>query len=174
MNATVQKRLLEVRLLAMDVDGTLTDGTLFYTEEGHAMKSFFVRDGMGIVLLHRIGIRTALISSETSPILTTRAKKLGIHHTFLGCVHKDLVLKELAQKENLSLEQIAYIGDDINDISALKIAGISCCPSDAHPDVKGIVDYIAPSPGGKGAVRDICDAILALKNQVSANLWSDK
>lgn len=167
-----RQRLLSLRLLVMDVDGTMTDGSLYYTEHGQAMKNFYVRDGMGVVLLHQAGLRTALLSSETSPILTARAKKLGIRHTFLGCIRKDETLQELCRLEHISLDDTAYIGDDINDISAMKIVGLSCCPCDAHPRVKQIAHYITPSPGGKGAIRDICDNILAVRNLCPETLWA--
>lgn len=156
--------LSQISLLAMDVDGTLTDGILCFGPEGQICKNFYVRDGMGIVLLHRNGIQTAIITMEDTPIIQKRAAHLGIRHVMMGIKDKEAALLSLAQTTNISLKNIAYIGDDINDLSAMKIAGYTCCPSDAHSLVKEKCHEILPYTGGRGAVRHICDQILLAQN----------
>lgn len=164
MEEIIRKRLEKIKLLAMDIDGTLTDGGMYYTEAGDFMKRFYVRDGMGIDLLHKAGILTAFVTQEKNEIVIARAKKLNVSKVFLGCKKKDLAIKELADEFMLEIDEIAFIGDDVNDISALKTAGFSACPSDASPNVYPFVDYISSKQGGKGAVRELAEMILISKN----------
>lgn len=164
MEEIIRKRLEKIKLLAMDIDGTLTDGGMYYTETGDFMKRFYVRDGMGIDMLHKAGILTAFITHENNQIVIARAKKLNVSKVFLGCTKKDLAIKEIADEFMLEIEEIAFIGDDVNDISALKTSGFSACPSDASPNVYPFVDYISSKQGGKGAVRELAEMILISKN----------
>lgn len=160
VKGNIAEKCKKVKLLAMDVDGTLTNGKVYYSAKGEELKIFSIRDGMGIELLKQSGIELAVITSENSNIVKARASKLNIKHVFLGSRNKKIALEELAEKQNLSLENIAFIGDDINDIHALSIAGLSACPSDADIKVKQVCDFICNCKGGEGAVRELAELIL--------------
>ncbi|MBL7974678.1 MAG: HAD-IIIA family hydrolase [Candidatus Kapabacteria bacterium] len=165
MNTELSQRLSVVKLLAMDVDGTLTDGAMYYTHEGDAMKRFSTRDGMGITLLHRAGIQTAIITSEETPIVQARAHKLKINHVILGSHAKHTAIKRLADKFNIQLSEIAFIGDDVNDYHAMKICGFAACPQDAVEHIKSIAHYVCTHNGGNGAVREFAEMILQAQNK---------
>lgn len=156
----LETRLRSIQLLVLDIDGTLTDGGMYYSAEGDVLKRFYVQDGMGITLLQRAGIEVAFLTSENSPIVTARAKKLGIKHVILGCRAKQQALMELAQKLNFTLEQIAYMGDDVNDEAPMSLVGVSSCPSDAVPLIQELVHYKCKKKGGNGAVREFIEQIL--------------
>lgn len=160
LDSNLEERLKEIQLLVLDIDGTLTDGAMYYSAEGDALKRFYVQDGMGITLLQRAGIEIAFLTSENSPIVIARAKKLGIKHVILGCRAKHQALTELAEKLKLNLDQVAYMGDDVNDEAPISLAGVSACPSDAVPIIQELVDYICSKPGGNGAVREFIELIL--------------
>jgi YrbI family 3-deoxy-D-manno-octulosonate 8-phosphate phosphatase len=156
----LKERLANIKMLVMDVDGTMTDGSMYYSKEGDVAKRFYVRDGMGVQLVQAANIRTVIITSEATLIVEPRAKKLGIHHVIVGCKNKSSALKDLVRKEGIELRQVAYIGDDINDEAAMRLVGVACAPSDAHPIILEIAHLVLPSPGGRGAIRDLCDHIL--------------
>lgn len=164
MNENIKKRLEKIKLVAMDIDGTLTDGAMYYSAQGDYLKRFYVRDGMGIDLLNKAGIRTAFITSEQSEIVASRAKKLNISKVILGTWTKGKDLELIAEEFGLNMEEIAFIGDDVNDISAFKIAGFRMCPLDASPLVHEFVDIISTKQGGNGAVRELAEMILESKN----------
>ena len=150
---------MKIKLFAMDVDGVLTDGGMYYSKEGEVLKKFNTRDGMGIELLRKNGIIPAIITKEKSEIVLKRAEKLKIEEVYIGVEDKLEVVKRLIKKYNLSFEEIAYIGDDINDIPLLKKVGLSCCPFDAVDEIKKIVNYVCKTKGGEGAVREVVDII---------------
>jgi YrbI family 3-deoxy-D-manno-octulosonate 8-phosphate phosphatase len=150
----------KIKLFAMDVDGVLTDGGMYYSEEGEVMKKFNARDGMGIELLRKNGIIPVIITKENSKIVITRAEKLKVKEIYIGVENKLKVIEELVERYNLSFDEIAYIGDDINDIPLLKKVGLSCCPFDAVNEVKKIVKYVCKTKGGEGAVREVVDITL--------------
>jgi YrbI family 3-deoxy-D-manno-octulosonate 8-phosphate phosphatase len=154
-----------IKLLVMDVDGTLTDSAMYYSANGEELKRFSTRDGMGITLLRRNNIETAIITSEESQIAVSRAKKLNIDHVMLGCKNKTEALNELALKLNLNSNEIAYIGDDINDEHVMNICGFSACPSDAVQAILNTADYVCENKGGYGAVREFCELILTSQNK---------
>ena len=120
----------------MDVDGTLTDGSMYYSAEGEAIKKFSAYDGMGITLLHNIGVQTAIITSKDSQIAKKRAEVLNMNHIYIGCWEKLKALKEISEKMNIQNDEIAYIGDDVNDLEALEFAGFSAVPSNAFESIK--------------------------------------
>lgn len=153
-------KLKKIKILIMDVDGTLTDGRVYYSASGEAMKRFSIRDGMGVELLRRAGIDVGIITSETSQIVVKRAEKLKIIHLIMGSRNKKKDLENIAKKLNLALEEIAYIGDDVNDFQPLQIAGVSACPVDSAESVINIVDYRCNARGGDGAVREFIELIL--------------
>jgi 3-deoxy-D-manno-octulosonate 8-phosphate phosphatase (KDO 8-P phosphatase) len=159
------QKIKKIKLFVTDVDGTLTDGTTYYSSEGEQLKQFSIHDGMGIVLLKKAGIEVAILTSESSPIVEARAKKLKIEHVGLGSRNKKQDLNELAQKLNYSLDEIAYIGDDVNDLQPLEICGLAGCPSDSVAAIKNVADYICELPGGKGAVREFAELILINQNK---------
>jgi len=156
----VEERLKRVRLVVMDVDGTLTDGSLYYSAEGHMLKQFHVRDGMGIVLLHKAGLSSAFLTSENSPIIQIRAEKLHIHHIFQSSRNKKRDIVRLSKQANVDVQEIAYIGDDVNDELAMQSCGFRACPSDAAERIKRLADYVCQNPGGRGAVREVIEVIL--------------
>lgn len=165
MIADTQEKLTHVKLLAMDIDGTLTDGAMYYSSQGDSLKRFDTRDGMGITLLHLAGIQTAFITSEDTDIVRKRAEKLKINHVYLGIKRKNEVLSELCKKLGLRFDEVAYIGDDINDLPAFSIAGVAACPSDAHTTVQQQADIICSRKGGYGAVREFSEMILSAQSK---------
>jgi len=150
-----------VRLFAMDVDGVLTDAGMYYSESGDEVKKFNTRDGMGIKLLQRAGLITALITMEETKRVTRRAEKLAIPEGHQGARNKLAVLRDLAARRGLTLQEVAYIGDDVNDLEALRAVGFSAAPADAMPPVLKVVNYVCQKSGGDGAVREVVDLILA-------------
>ena len=163
------KKIIEkskkIKLVVMDIDGTLTDGKVYYSANGEELKKFSIRDGMGIELLKLAGIDLAIMTSENSNIVKARASKLNIKNLILGSKNKKKSLKELAEHLSLDLESIAYIGDDVNDIQALEIAGLSACPSDAVKKVRNKCDFICSKKGGNGALRELAEIILISQNK---------
>ncbi|MPN50713.1 3-deoxy-D-manno-octulosonate 8-phosphate phosphatase KdsC [bioreactor metagenome] len=149
----------------MDVDGTLTDKGVFYSTEGLALKRFSVHDGLGISLLNQNKIASAIISSDESEIPLQRAKKLDIPHIIVAARRKSVEITQLLLSLDISFKEVAYIGDDVNDIEIMKMCGFSACPSDAVEEVKKIVDFISDFPGGNGAVRQLCEMILLAKGK---------
>lgn len=165
----MEKKLLEklqkIKLLAMDVDGTLTNAKVYYSKNGEEFKKFSIRDGMGIELLRRNDIMCAIVTSENSQIVIARANKLKIEHLILGSHNKKRDIIDLAKNLNLELDEVAFIGDDVNDIHPMQIVGASACPADSVEEVKKIVDYVCTRNGGNGAVREFCDLILIAQNK---------
>lgn len=152
--------LQQIRLLAMDVDGVLTDGSLNIGAEGELFKAFNAKDGMGISLAMRNGLEIALITGRRSEIIHRRAEELGITLLYEGVKDKALQLKQIAAERGISLDEIAYMGDDLNDLPAMVQAGISFAPADAAKDVLKAVNAVASCNGGRGAVREIIELIL--------------
>ncbi len=150
----------KIKLIILDVDGTMTDGSMYYTAEGDTMKKFNVKDGMGIVLLKKAGFKIAIMTSEDSPIAASRAKKLGVDATVLGCRNKTDAVKLLADDMELHLEEVAFMGDDVNDYHAMQTVGYSVCPADSTDAVKSIADFVCQSKGGHGAVREFAEIML--------------
>lgn len=149
----------KIKMLVMDVDGTLTDGQIYIGNHGEMMKAFHVKDGLGIVEAKKKGILPVIITGRKSDIVSQRCKELGIEEVHQAIQQKCKCLEEIAQKYSIQREEIAYIGDDINDLECIKYCGISACPVDAVREVKKIVTYICESSGGKGAVREFLEWI---------------
>jgi len=148
-----------IRVFATDVDGTLTDGGMYYTEAGEMMKRFNTRDAFGMRCLADLGVILVMISSEDSPIVLARANKLRIQHIYTGVQDKERLMDKLLKELGLNWDQLAFVGDDLNDLGILKRAGFSACPCDAAPEVTKSVDYVCHTAGGYGAVREACDLI---------------
>jgi len=155
-----RKLLSQIRLFATDVDGVLTDAGMYYSESGDEWKKFNTRDGMGIKLLQRAGIITAIVTQERTKLVARRAEKLTIPELHQGVTDKLSCVREMAARYGLTLSQVAYIGDDINDLETLKAVGFSATPADGMPQVAAVVDYICQKKGGEGAVREIIEMIL--------------
>ncbi|MFA6570360.1 MAG: HAD-IIIA family hydrolase [Bacteroidota bacterium] len=164
-NEILNQKLAKIKLLVMDVDGTMTNAKVYYSKNGEELKKFSIRDGMGIELLRQGQIETAILTSESSPIVTARAKKLKIEHQIMGSRNKKKDLEDLAEKLTLLMENILYIGDDVNDLQAIKAAGVGACPADSVINVKEAADYICTEKGGKGAIREIIEKILLAQNK---------
>jgi YrbI family 3-deoxy-D-manno-octulosonate 8-phosphate phosphatase len=160
-----RQRLLQtlrrIRLFAMDVDGVLTDAGMYYSESGDEWKKFNTRDGMGIKLLQQAGLITALITQEHTKLVLRRGEKLEIPEVHQGVRDKLATLRQIAGKYGLSLDQVAFIGDDVNDLATLKAVGLSAAPADCVPSVGKVVRYRCRKKGGEGAVRELADLILA-------------
>jgi 3-deoxy-D-manno-octulosonate 8-phosphate phosphatase (KDO 8-P phosphatase) len=155
----------EIRLFLTDVDGVLTDGGMVYTEKGDEEKIFNTRDGGGLMLLQAAGIKTGIITSEKTEIVSRRAAKLGVDILLQGVKDKLRAFGELEKSTGISLDETAYIGDDINDIPLLRAVGLAatvpdhCLPPSVH------IHYMTERPGGKGAVRDFAEWILKARGQ---------
>jgi 3-deoxy-D-manno-octulosonate 8-phosphate phosphatase (KDO 8-P phosphatase) len=146
--------------LALDVDGVLTDGGLWWGPNGEEWKRFCFTDVMGLSLARRAGLKLALISGEDSPLVDRFASKLRINHVTKGCRNKASALRDFAASIGMELANIGFMGDDVNDLGAMSIAGMSAAPSNAADDVLTKVDFVSKRPGGNGAVRDLVDALL--------------
>ncbi len=159
----------KIKLLAMDVDGTLTDGQLYITGKGELYKVFNVKDGMGIKIAKENGIITAIITGRKSDIVDYRAKELGIDITYQAVVDKVTALETIIGKYGLSFGSVAYVGDDINDIPVMKKVGLSFSPSDAAPEVLKTTNIVLNSKGGHGAVRECVEYILDYNKKASTD-----
>lgn len=152
--------LPEIKMFLTDCDGCLTDGGMYYSEAGDELKKFNTRDGMGFALLKKKGIITGIITSETATLNKRRAEKLQLDILEVGCKDKKAAIIALSEKYKIPLENIAYIGDDINDLEAIKVVGYGCCPANALEMVRKSARYVASVNGGDGVIREIAEKIL--------------
>jgi 3-deoxy-D-manno-octulosonate 8-phosphate phosphatase (KDO 8-P phosphatase) len=160
MKRDVAARARKIRLLVMDVDGVLTDGRMVLSDRGEELKMFHTHDGIGLALAHRAGLRTALITGETSPIAKARGEKLGVGTVVLGARRKGDVVDALLAEHGMSADALAYIGDDLLDLPALQRAGLAVTVADAVTDVKKIAHVVTKAAGGHGAVRECVELLL--------------
>jgi 3-deoxy-D-manno-octulosonate 8-phosphate phosphatase (KDO 8-P phosphatase) len=149
-----------VRLMAFDIDGVMTDGRLYFSPNGDAMKTFFSRDGLGLKMLARSGVKLAIITGRDSPIVTRRAENLGIDLVFQGIEDKRAALARLLESEKLEFAQAGYMGDDVVDLGVMAACGFSATVPDCHATVRQIAGYVACAPAGAGAVREVCELLL--------------
>ena len=161
-------RLARVRMLVMDVDGVLTDGGIYYTERGDELKRFDVRDGQGLVLLRQAGVLTAVITRRRSEIVERRADELGIAEVHQGATDKRAVLEAVLARRGLPASDAAYVGDDVGDLPAMQLVGFPVAVSDAVAPVKRAAVYVTRTRPGHGAIRELCDLILAAKRSKGA------
>ena len=152
---------MAIRCLALDVDGVLTKGEIVYTSSGEEIKAFHAKDGLGLALAHRMGLQTAIITGRTSPMVERRAKELRISHIQMGSHNKSAGLQELLHTLDLEVHEVAYMGDDLNDLLAMT-------PQDGVPEIKEVAHYICQAKGGEGAVREAVEYILKQEG-----LWED-
>ena len=163
MKKEIRDKIKSIKLLATDVDGTLTDGGMYYTTKGDIMKKFHARDGMGVNLLRQKNIPTVLITKEMNSINKKWANNMNIKKVYEGILEKEKLLKTLCNQFKIKSEEICYIGDDVNDVELIKNVGLSACPADARATVKKESDIILKTQGGKGALREIVDLIMSVK-----------
>ncbi|MGB1907005.1 MAG: KdsC family phosphatase [Spongiibacter sp.] len=169
---TVIEKARHITLLAMDVDGVLTDGSLYFGNSGEEMKAFSILDGLGIKLLRDAGIRPALITGRSSDLLARRAKELSIDIIYQGREDKATALEELRSDLKLNYSEIAYVGDDLPDLGAIRAAGLGITVANGHHFVARHADWQTRASGGKGAVREIAELILMAQGQLNAALES--
>ena len=167
----IQNKIKKIQIILTDVDGVLTDGGRYYSENGESLKKFHVRDGMGVNILLRNGIKTIIITKENSKITKKWAKDMNVTKIISGSLKKENELVKICKIFKLSPTQIAYIGDDVNDIGLLKKVGFSATTNDADNMIKEHVDYVCTKDGGNGAFREISDMIFKEKFSSKKKLY---
>ncbi len=168
--ADIRERAANVRLAAFDVDGVLTDGKLWYDLEGSETKAFHVHDGLGLKLIAEQGIEVALITARESGVLAQRARELGIRHVHQGQNDKLGCLTQLTQRLGIAIAQVAYTGDDLPDLAPMSRVGLAVAVANAHPWVRERAHWRTRHAGGDGAVREVCDLLLAAHGKAEAVL----
>lgn len=166
LSADVRDRAARVRLLAMDVDGVLTDGSINLDDQGRELKRFNVRDGLGITTWLRMGHEAAFITRRSGGALAHRARELGIRHIVQGSVDKGAALQTLSQETGIHLDSVAFVGDDWPDLPALRVAGLGVAVADAAEAVKRQAHIVLSRPGGHGAVRELVELLLGARNEL--------
>jgi len=160
LKARTATALAEIRLLILDVDGVLTDGRLYFSGRGEALKVFHVRDGHGIKLLRDAGVEVAAVSGRRAAAVAARMRELGVRHVVQGCADKVAALHRLTERLNIDPLQCACMVDDTPDLPLMSAVGLATAVADAHPVVLSAAHWIAAAAGGQGAVRELCDALL--------------
>ena len=165
-SSSLKKKLGNIRLIAMDVDGVLSDGRIFFDSHGVELKSFNTHDGYGIARGISHGVRFAVITGRNSPMVARRAAELGIKELHQGVDDKLAVYTKIKKRYRLEDREICYIGDDEPDLPVLERAGLSAAPADALPEIRRRVDFVSRNKGGRGAVREVIDAILRARKLI--------
>lgn len=160
----ILRRLRNVRLLGLDVDGVLTDGRLIYGPDDVELKAFHVHDGSAMKRLMASGVPIALVTGRSSDAVARRSSELGVPYLYAGVADKLAALEELASRSGVALDDMAYVGDDLADLAAFGHVGVSVGVPNAHPEVIRRADYVTSNPGGFGAVREICDLVTAARS----------
>jgi 3-deoxy-D-manno-octulosonate 8-phosphate phosphatase (KDO 8-P phosphatase) len=169
VSADLVARARAVKLLVLDVDGVLTDGRLYYGARGESLKVFHVRDGHGIKALARTGVEIAIVSGRKSAAVATRARELGIRNVQQGVDDKLAVVKKLARQRHITLAACGCVGDDVPDVPVMRAVAFAAAVADAHGDALAAAHFITTARGGRGAVREVCDLLLALRNARQSN-----
>lgn len=151
---------MDIKMLVLDVDGTLTDGKIYMSANGELMKAFNIKDGYALVHLRNYGIEPIIITGRISEIVKRRCEELGINELYQGVDDKAVCLKNVCEKKGITTKQCAYIGDDLNDIDCMMLCGHRAAPADAMKSVRDVVDYVCDARGGDGAVREYCDLLI--------------
>lgn len=154
--------LKDLKIVLTDCDGVLTDGGMYYYDNGVEGKKFNTKDGMAFHILKNNDIKVGIITGEKTKIVENRAKKLNVDYLYMGIRDKYQILLDICKQENISLQNVAYLGDDINDLQVLQNVGFSACPKDAQKDVKNVCKYISNKNGGEGVVRDFLESYLVI------------
>ena len=165
MKTDLGKKMKKIKMVIFDVDGVLTDGQIVLDHEGQEIKKFDVQDGFGIVLLRKVGIKTAIISARQSPAVTVRAEDLKIDRIYQDAYPKLEAYRKLLEEFHLKDEEVCFIGDDLPDLAVLKQAGFSVAVKNAVKEIKGAADYVTKNPGGAGAIREVIEMILKGQGQ---------
>lgn len=160
----LKERAKAIRLVCFDVDGTLTDGKLYFDSEGRESKAFNVHDGQGLRLLEDNGIAVAFITARASESAKARARDLRLSHVYIGVKDKAACLRELCEKLDITPQQAAFMGDDVPDLAAMKLCALACIPANAHPWMFEHADWVIPKNAGEGAARTLCDFVLESQN----------
>lgn len=163
LNPTQSEKAASIKMLVLDVDGVLSNGQLVFNNDGMESKAFNVKDGLGIKMLQQAGVIVAIITGRSSHIVAQRAASLGISHVVQGREDKGTALKTLCAELGLQMQDCAYMGDDLPDLSALMQVGFATAPANAHAEVLARVDFASQFAGGEAAVRELCDGILQAK-----------
>lgn len=161
----MEAKLARIKLLLLDVDGVMTDGRIIYDNQGNELKAFDVKDGHGLKMLQRAGIKVGIITGRKSELVARRAAELDIEILYQKALVKLEPYREILAEQGLTDEQVAYIGDDIVDLPILRRVGFSATVADAVPEVLPLVDYVTTRPGGRGAVREVCDLLIKASGQ---------
>ncbi|MHB9027743.1 MAG: KdsC family phosphatase [Candidatus Latescibacterota bacterium] len=170
-NSELLEKLARVKIVAMDVDGTFTDGTLYYDYSGNVMKGFAAHDGLGIDLLRRAGIKRGFITGRRDSATEIRARYLQVDFYLCGVGDKSEALRKLSKDHGVPLTEILYIGDDLNDYTAFEAAGVTIAVGDAAGEIRLAADYVTSAHGGRGAVREVVDLLLRAKGIDPVALW---
>ncbi len=164
INKHLMDKARKIKLVLTDNDGVLTDTGVYYSEEGEIFKRFSIRDGMGVERLRKeLDIETGIITGEISGSIKKGAEKLRIKELLLGVAEKHLLLPEIIDRHNIKPENVAYIGDDLNDIKLMKLVGLTASPADGMAEIRSMVDYVCEQKGGHGAFREFAELIITIK-----------
>ena len=163
--STYPEKLKKIQLLLLDVDGVLTDGSIIYNDEASEIKVFNVKDGFGLKLVMSAGIKVGLVTGRTSKALHRRCCDLGIRHIYDGVQQKAQLLDKIVAETGVGADNAAFIGDDLPDLPLMKRIGLSIAVADAHELVRRHSDWVTSAPGGRGAVREVCDAMLKARGE---------
>ena len=163
----MNKDLTNIKLVILDVDGTLTDGGVYIDSNGVETKKFNIKDGAGIVLAEKVGVEFMILTGRKSYCVEHRAKELKIKYVLQGIANKLSYLQQFLSQQGLSPEDVAYIGDDVNDLECMRIVGFTACPADAVEEVRQQCDFVSRYDGGQGAVREVCDMIRKSKSVIN-------
>ena len=166
--APLVARIKRLQLIAMDVDGVLTDGTILLSPSGEELKGFSSRDGIGLKCLHLAGLDSAFVTARGSPAVEQRARELGVRYVVLNSKNKGEALRQLCTRRGIGLDEAAFIGDDLQDLSAMALAGVAVTVRDAPREVRARADVITEARGGEGAVREAIDRILKAQGKFEA------
>ena len=164
----LMEKLKRIQLLLLDVDGVLTDGSIFYNDDGREIKVFNARDGFGIKLVIQAGITVGIVTGRSSEALRHRCENMGIQHLYDGVEDKAGMLENIATQTGIEAEHAAFVGDDLPDLPLMRRTGMSIAVADAHEIVRQKADWTTRAPGGRGAVREVCEALLKAKE-----LWDE-
>ena len=163
MKKELSKKCKKIRLVITDVDGVLTDGGMYYTAQGDVMKKFHARDGMGVTLLRKKNIPTILVTKEKTKMVKKWASKMKVEKLYDGVIKKNMIIDRICNSYNLHSDEIAYIGDDVNDVPLLKAVCLAVTPNDGTKEAKSVSHYICNLKGGEGAFREFADLIISTR-----------
>ncbi len=164
----LQHRASGIRLVIFDVDGVLTDGRLYFGDDGQEYKAFYSKDGLGMKMLMKSGVEIGIITARNAPLVAHRMENLGITHFYQGQSDKVPAFKEMVERLGISAEEVAYVGDDLIDLPVMNRVGLAIAVADAHQEVIARADWVTPKAGGLGGARDVCDLIMQAQGTLQA------